>query len=192
VSEVRHIVVTGLMGAGKSTVGHALAERLGWRFSDSDTEISARSGLTVRELHQRDGVSAMHDAEARHLDEALRSPEHSVICAAASVIDRPACRVAMQADGVLTIWLRGSPVTLAERFQSETHRPVFEGSPATFLATQAAARDARYRKTASLIVDVDGRTPSEVIACAVRLLGDHGVVCSTDGSESRRRRQQPA
>jgi shikimate kinase len=181
VSGVRHIVVTGLMGAGKTTVGRALADRLGWRLSDSDAEISARAGVTVRELHRRDGVNAMHDAEARHLVEALGSPGHSVICAAASVIDRPACQVAMRHPGVLTIWLRGSPVTLAKRFNHDAHRPLFDGRPATFLATQAAARDARYRKTASLIVDVDGRTPSEVIACAARLLADNGVVCSADG-----------
>lgn len=191
-SEVRHIVVTGLMGAGKTTVGRALAERLGWRLSDSDTEISSRAGVTVRELHQRRGVTAMHDAEARHLVEALHCPDHSIICAAASVIDRPACRVAMRDPSVLTIWLRGSPVTLAKRFYDEAHRPLFEGDPATFLAAQAAARHARYRRTASLIVDVDGRTPSDVIACAATLLSDKGVVCSADGSGFHGRRQHPS
>ena len=60
----RHIVIAGLMGAGKSTTGRALAERLGRVWRDSDAEIEAATGRTVRELRDAEGVDAMHAREA--------------------------------------------------------------------------------------------------------------------------------
>ncbi len=68
---VRHVVLVGLMGAGKTTVGRRLAARLGWPWHDSDADIEAATGLTVRDLRERDGVEAMHDLEAAQLLHAL-------------------------------------------------------------------------------------------------------------------------
>jgi shikimate kinase len=89
----RHVVVVGLMGSGKTVVGRRLAASLGRPWRDSDREIEAATGLTVRQLRDRDGVDAMHALEARHLLEA-RAAEPSVINAAASTIDVPGCRAA--------------------------------------------------------------------------------------------------
>jgi shikimate kinase len=114
----RHVVVVGLMGAGKSAVGRRLAGRLGWRWRDSDREIESAMGLTVRELRDRDGVDAMHALEADQLLGALAEPGPSVISAAASTVDEPECRDAMTAPDVSVIWLRASPRVLARRFAS--------------------------------------------------------------------------
>ena len=70
----RHIVIAGLMGAGKSTTGRALAERLGRVWHDSDAEIEAATGRTVRELRDAEGVDAMHAREAAQLLVALGEP----------------------------------------------------------------------------------------------------------------------
>ena len=168
----RHCVIVGLMGVGKSTVGVALATRLGWVFRDSDADIRAATGLTVKELRDRDGVEAMHALEADQLLDALGTPEPSVIAAAASVADVPACLQALGAGDVFVVWLQAEPPLLAERFPStDDHRPAYGDSAEAFLARQLAARGPALASVADLVLDVDGRTPDDVADRVLEALG---------------------
>jgi shikimate kinase len=166
-----HIVVVGLMGAGKTEVGRRLAARLGLPWRDSDRDIEAKTGLTVRELRDRDGVDAMHAREAAQLHEALADPEPSVISAAASTVDVPECREALLAPDVAVVWLRASPEVLARRFaSSDKHRPEFGDSPLQFLTEQAARRDPLFTSLDPVVVDVDAMRPPEAVARALEAL----------------------
>jgi shikimate kinase len=167
---VRHIVLVGLMGAGKTTVGGELASRLGLPWHDSDAEIETATGLTVRQLRDRDGVEAMHGLEASHLLRALEDPHPSVISAAASVIDVEACRQALSGPNVAVMWLRATPAVLANRFPLDDHRPSFGTSPLAFLEEQAGRRDPLFRKLDPIVVDVDRIGPGEAVARAIEAL----------------------
>ena len=168
----RHIVITGLMGAGKTTVGHALAHKLGRTWRDSDAEIEADTGLNVRELRDREGVDAMHAREAAQLLGALASPEPSVISAAASVVDSKACRDAMEGPDVEVFWLHASPTVLADRFASaDDHRPAYGRSTKAFLADQVALREPLAAGIGARFIDVDGLSKTEAIARVADALG---------------------
>ncbi len=158
------------MGVGKSTVGAALAEGLEWPLRDSDADIQAATGLTVRELRDRDGVDSMHAREADQVLGALADAEPSVIAAAASVVDVPSCLDAMRAPDVLVVWLRAAPEVLAERFTSADHRPAYGDSPEAFLARQLELRGGALASVADLIVDVHGQSPDEVAAHVLEAL----------------------
>ncbi len=156
----RHIVVVGLMGAGKTEVGRRLAGHLHRPWRDSDRDIEATTGLTVRQLGERDGVDAMHRLEAEHLRDALADPKPNVISAAASTVDVPECRDALTASDVAVVWLRASPEVLARRFaSSDKHRPEFGDSPIQFLTEQAARRDPLFASLDPVVIDVDAIRP---------------------------------
>jgi len=164
------IVLLGLMGAGKTTIGHVLAAHLDWPLDDSDPSIQAREGRTVRQLRDEIGVDAMHALEARHLLDALAAPRPRVVTPAAFVIEVPECRAALAGNDVAVVWLRATPATLAARFWAQPHRPAYGEDPATFLAAQAGLRDPWFQTVATRIVDVDDLTPDAVVARIVRSL----------------------
>jgi shikimate kinase len=167
----RHIVVVGLMGAGKSEVGRRLAARLGRPLRDSDRDIESRTGLTVRQLRDRDGVDAMHALEAKHLIDTLATREPNVISAAASTVDVRECREALKAPDVVVVWLRASPDVLARRFASaDKHRPEFGDSPLAFLTEQAASRDPKFASLDPIVIDVDAIRPGAAAAQAMEAL----------------------
>ena len=168
---LRHVVLVGLMGAGKTTVGRRLAARLGWPWHDSDADIEAATGMTVRELRDRDGVDAMHDLEAAQLLQALAEPGKSVVSAAASVVDAERCRAALTSPGVAVVWLRGSPAVLAARFPTGDHRPAYGASPEAFLAHQATWREAHFRSLDPMVIDVDAIDPDTAVARVIEALG---------------------
>ena len=180
--EIRHVAVMGLMGAGKTTVGSAVAERLGWSFRDSDADIEASTGRTVRELGAEVGVPAMHDLEARQLLDALDDPVPSVVSAAASTIDVEACRRRLTGADVVVLWLRAEPATLAARFGSSPHRPWYGSDPATFLAEEATRRDPLFESVHPAVVDVDGLEKADVVAAALQALERAGLRVPAPGS----------
>jgi shikimate kinase len=164
--DVRHIVVLGLMGAGKTAVGQVLARRLGWHLSDSDEEIRARTGKTVRELRAEKGVDAMHRLEYEHLLTALEVDQTTIVCGAASVVEDAGCRAAMTQPGVVTVLLEATPATLAKRFLSGGHRPAYGDDPETFLSEQQVLREPLFRAVCQILIDVD-QMSVEAVAAAI-------------------------
>jgi shikimate kinase len=117
----RHIVVLGQMGAGKTTLGRALAERLGRPFFDSDAEIEAREGRTGGEIAADRGVEALHRLEADIVAGFLERVEPSVVSAAASVVDTEEFRGRLR-SGPFCLWIDVPAPILLERIHRGSHR----------------------------------------------------------------------
>lgn len=117
---VRHLVIIGPMGVGKTTTATGVASELALPLRDSDADIEARTGRTGREIAETDGVPALHELEAAVLLESLASTTPAVIAAAASVVDRGDCRMALDTAFVTTLDLPPEP--LLDRIRSGDHR----------------------------------------------------------------------
>jgi len=176
------------MGSGKSTVGQVIADRLGWPLRDSDVEIEAATGRTVKALRDELGVDAMHELEARHLLEALAAPEPAVVAAGASTIDVPACRDALRGPGIVVVFLTASPAVEAARFRGDDHRgddhrPWFGTDPEAFLAAQAAARYPHFRSVDPIELSTDDRTPDALADAALAAISARGLTLSGSGDQ---------
>jgi shikimate kinase len=160
---VRHVVLVGLMGSGKTTVGAALAQALGWPYRDSDAEIEARVGLTGRAIAARDGIEALHVLERDQLLEAVADPASSVISAAASTIDDAFAREVLTEPTVRVVWLRGGPATLARRLAATDHRPDFGPDLGKVIAEQAERREPGFAAAADVVIDIDDLAPAQIV-----------------------------
>ena len=169
----RHVALLGLMGTGKTAVGTQLASALGVRFDDNDGRLAAASGLTPRELRNRDGIVVLHSLEAKHFLGALRSPTPGVVSAAASVVEDRSCREALRKTEICAIWLRVEPSTLAARFHREAHRPIFSDDLQGFFENQLAARAPLYRQVSDSVIDTDGLTVAEVVDLLLPIVDQH-------------------
>ncbi|GAA3441715.1 shikimate kinase [Planomonospora venezuelensis] len=166
----RPIVVTGLMGSGKTSVARILAAGLGRELRDSDPDIAARyGGETAAQTVALEGKEALHRREAEHLRESLAERPAAVVAAAASVVDDPACRAAL--EPALVVWLDAPPAVLAERMRSGAHRPHFEPDLEAMLVKQRTRRGPLFAEVADLTFDVSLLTPEQVAAEVLERLG---------------------
>jgi shikimate kinase len=155
-----HVVLVGMMGAGKTTVGRILSERLGRPFLDSDQVIEARTGRTVAQIFEADGEPAFRVLESAALAEALSDATLSVIAAAGGVVLDPDNRRRMR-ERAWVVWLRADPTVLAGRVGSSDHRPLLEDDPDAALRRLYGERLPLYAEVAEEVVDVDTVSPEE-------------------------------
>src|SRR5687767_1029511 len=119
-----HIVLVGLMGAGKSTVGSLLAQRLQREFFDNDVLLERRTGQTAKSIRRDLGEDELHRIEAEVLLECLSTQPVAVIAAAASTVLDPQVRETLR-DAAFVIWLRADLRALTERLVDPGTRPLF-------------------------------------------------------------------
>lgn len=140
----RGLVMVGLPGSGKSSVGRTVARRLGRPFHDTDELIERRSGMPAHEYLRRQGEPAFRALERSVLDEACADPGAVVATGGGALID-PLNRWRLWEHG-RAIWLQADMDVLLQRLaSSRTPRPLLDGDPAGKLAQQAEERAPFYR-----------------------------------------------
>jgi shikimate kinase len=169
------IALIGLMGAGKSTIGHRLAKRLGLPFVDADREIERAAGLAVSAIFARDGEAAFRDAERRVIARLVAGPARVVATGGGAFID-PATR-ALLLDRCRVVWLDATPETLAARVARRGGRPLLEGKdPLAVLTALAAARNPVYAE-AHLRVESGGEDHDLIVARIAAALAQRRFRC---------------
>ena len=166
----RHLVLIGMMGSGKTTVGRRVAARLGRRLYDSDAEVEARTGRTVREIFETDGEAAFRVEEARALADALADPEPVVVAAAGGVVLDPRNRERLRQAGTV-VWLDARPDALARRVSTGAHRPLLGDDPLTALRRLDSERRPLYGEVADHVVPVEDRPLDDVVADVLAAVG---------------------
>ncbi len=161
------------MGAGKSTVGRLLARRLGWSYLDSDAQVEQMTGMTVPELFATRGEDAFRAEEARALADAVARDGPGVISVAGGAVLSAANRALLASAGAV-VWLRADPATLAARVGTGEGRPLLGDDPAGSLSSLDAVRRPLNPHVGDVVVDVDGRSPDEVVAAVLKESGLDG------------------
>lgn len=160
-SDGDRVLLMGMMGCGKTTVGTALSARTGWEYLDNDELVRRATGEKTPDILGRRGEHAMREAESAALTEALAVPEPVIAAVAAGVVEGALDRDRLRTGGYV-VYLRATMTTLVERVGSGQGRPWLQPDPATALARLHRGREELYRQAATLILDVDGATPEEL------------------------------
>jgi len=161
------LFLTGFMGAGKTTIGRRLAERLQMPFVDLDSEIERRAGRPVRDIFTQQGEAAFRQLEQEALLEILESPDAVVSTGGGTMAFEGTSRL-IQANGI-SIWLHPSFATIVRRIggRGKRDRPLFRDE-AQALALYRERLPA-YRRS-DLTVDIAPDERPEEIAARIELL----------------------
>lgn len=155
------------MGTGKTTVGRAVAQRLGFASIDSDHEIERRAGKTIPEIFASEGEPAFRAME-REFVESGHPPTRAVIACGGGLVVQPGMREALRSRGVV-VCLHASLPTILERAARHNNRPLLQVEDrAERVRTLFAERDPIYRRTGTIVL-TDGRPLREVVAHVVRV-----------------------
>ena len=140
------------MGAGKTTVGRAVARRLDRPFFDSDHEIVARTGARIPVIFELEGEAGFRDREAQVITD-LASQRDIVLATGGGAILRPENRQALQNNG-LVVYLRANPHDLWLRTRRDKNRPLLQTEdPKARLEELFAVRDPLYRECAHFVIE---------------------------------------
>jgi shikimate kinase len=153
------IVLIGMMGSGKSTVGELLSQRTGWPYHDNDQLLRTLFDATPKEILANGDEAALLAAEVDALQAGLATTTPSIVSAAGGTIVDVAARKALTANG-LVVWLRVDAATIHERAGGGDHRPWPDSDRLGWIRKALARREPLYEAAAHLILDADHALPS--------------------------------
>lgn len=172
----RSIVLIGMMGAGKSSIGRRLAARLGIPFSDADAEIEEAAGMSVADIFQAHGEPSFRSGEARVIARLLENGPQVLATGGGSFMN-PETRARIHEKGI-SVWLKADVEVLLRRVRRRNDRPLLRNDdPSMTLTNLLAAREPIYSEANLTVVSRD--VPHEIIVeeIVTLLCGKLGVAC---------------
>ena len=171
------LVLVGLMGAGKSSIGRRLAQRLDLDFVDADTEIERAAACTIEEIFARCGEPAFRDGERRVIVRLLEDRPPIVLATGGGAFMDPETRAAIRRHAV-SIWLRADLEVLLRRVARRSNRPLLkQGDPRDVLTRLIQVRHPVYAE-ADLVVDSDDSPPEVTVEKVVSALRQRGAAAA--------------
>ena len=164
-----HLILVGLMGAGKSTVGELCARRMGRPFIDTDELVQTAAGMTIAELFTVSGEGRFRAMEREALTDACASPRPAVIACGGGAVVHADNRRTLKTGGFV-VWLQADPDVLADRVgrgAARAERPLLSGTPAATLERLAQVREGAYAAVANEVVDTSHWSPAEVAEAVI-------------------------
>lgn len=165
----QHIILVGMMGVGKSSLGRRLAKRLGMSFVDSDVETERAAGMGITALFEKYGEGQLRALERRVLQRLAAMPPQVIATGGDAFVDDDTR--AMLLESGTTIWLQAGLDTLVNRIRRLEHRPLLQqGDLRTNLERLLAEREAQYAE-AHMTFDTDASPVAELIEAIATKLG---------------------
>lgn len=169
------IFLVGPMGAGKSTVGRFLAEKLHYRFVDSDHEIEAKTGATIPMIFDIEGEEGFRHREMQALDELTQTPQ-VVLATGGGAVIHPENRKHLRSRGFV-VYLKSSVEALIQRTRHDRNRPLLQTqNPEQVLRKLMAERDPLYQEVADLVIQTEQVSVHRVVKQILDKLEQQKVV----------------
>lgn len=154
----RNLILVGLMGAGKTTIGRLLAKHFERSFVDSDHEIEARTGVRIPVIFELEGEAGFRARESQVLGELVQR-ESIVLATGGGAVLAKQNRDLLRENG-LVIYLRAQPTDLWHRTQHDRNRPLLRTEdPEQRLKDLFVVRDPLYQEAAHMIVETGRQSP---------------------------------
>ncbi len=163
------IVLVGLMGVGKSTVGRRLATRLGVPFVDADHEIEAAAGMTVNEIFEKFGEPYFRDGERRVIARLIDDSPRVVATGGGAFINDETRALIL--DQAIAIWLDAPIRVLADRVSRRDTRPLLRDRDPFVVLTELAARRNPIYAQAPIHIPSDQAPHESAVAAIIRAIG---------------------
>ena len=167
---VESIVLIGMMGAGKSSVGSCLQQRTGLALLDTDEMVASKFGMSIPEIFAKHGEDKFREAEAKAL-RALAMPKQTIIVTGGGIVLRQENVELLRRMGVI-VWLDGNEDTLFARASRERSRPLLQTkNPRKTFSQIFDARRSLYADIADVRVDTSALTDEEISVAILSKLG---------------------
>lgn len=177
---MKHVILIGFMGCGKSTVGIRLSYRLRRVVEDTDKLIEKRAGKSISDIFKEEGEAAFRQMETKCLQELMTLKDERIISTGGGLPMKIENHELLKRLGTV-VYLRISPKGVWERLKNDTIRPLLQcDDPMAKIEELLAKRAPVYEQAADVVLDVDGKNMEEVLTELEQKLLECG--CITESS----------